>query len=47
MIDILQILFILAFILGIFQGFYKLKGTYFDNVKEPDIYFIITDIFHK
>lgn len=47
MIDILQILFILAFILGIGQGFYKLKGAYFDTVKEPDIYFIITDIFHK
>jgi hypothetical protein len=43
MIESLQIIFIISLCLGIAKGFNKLRPTSALSVKEPEIYFVITD----
>lgn len=45
--DPLQLIFIIALLLGIAKGYYQLCPPSSIPTKEPDIYFVITDIFHK
>jgi hypothetical protein len=47
MITVLQIILVIAFCLGVCDGYYKLKPPTCLSSKEPDIYFIYTDLFKK
>lgn len=44
--DAWQIIFIISFIFGIIQGYSKLCSSSALTTKEPDIYFIITDLYN-